>query len=70
VFIATLIGLVLALIALAGEVLFYKKGNNRLGSGQVEDIPPSKVKKFGEDDKMGVPMNKEQISRINVTPAY
>ncbi|XP_045135403.1 ionotropic receptor 25a-like isoform X2 [Portunus trituberculatus] len=58
VFIATLIGLALAMVALAVEVLYYKRGKG----SHVSDITPRKSLKM-------VP-NKSHVSRINVTPVY
>ena len=57
-FIATLIGLALAMVALAVEVLYYKRGN----SSHVSDITPRKPLKMISE--------KSHISRINVTPVY
>ncbi|XP_042236338.1 ionotropic receptor 25a-like isoform X1 [Homarus americanus] len=58
VFIATLIGLALAMIALAAEVLYYKRGGTTL----VSDLPPKMALKKASE--------KDHISRINVTPVY
>lgn len=58
VFIATLIGLALAMVALAAEVLYYKRGKNSL----VSEITPRKSIKM-------IP-EKSHVSRINVTPVY
>lgn len=58
VFIATLIGLALAMVALAAEVMYYKRGRNSL----VADMTPKKALKM-------VP-EKNHVSRINVTPVY
>ncbi|CAL4178048.1 unnamed protein product, partial [Meganyctiphanes norvegica] len=60
VFIATLIGLALAMIALAVEIFIYNKKTPKALSGK---ISPS--------NKSAKSVNKEQrISRINVTPVY
>ncbi|XP_069941255.1 ionotropic receptor 25a isoform X1 [Cherax quadricarinatus] len=58
VFIATLIGLALAMIALAAEVLYYKRGETSL----VSDITPKMALKLASE--------KDHVSRINVAPAY
>ncbi|ROT70490.1 olfactory ionotropic receptor IR8a [Penaeus vannamei] len=55
VFIATLIGLALAMIALAAEVMYYKR-------------TPSKVTDITA--KMALKLDKDHVSRINVTPVY
>ncbi|XP_037780308.1 ionotropic receptor 25a-like [Penaeus monodon] len=57
VFIATLIGLALAMIALAAEVMYYKRSPNK-----VTDITPKMALKMAP--------GKDHVSRINVTPVY
>ncbi|KAK7082593.1 hypothetical protein SK128_006925, partial [Halocaridina rubra] len=57
VFIATLIGLVLAMIALGIEVLYYRKGSAQINDGS------SKM-------ALKIPSDKNLVSRINVAPAY
>nr|XP_045609615.1 ionotropic receptor 25a-like [Procambarus clarkii] len=58
VFIATLIGLALAMIALAAEVLYYRRG----GVSLVTDLTPKAAFKLTSE--------KDRVSRINVIPAY
>ncbi|XP_050716691.1 ionotropic receptor 25a-like isoform X2 [Eriocheir sinensis] len=58
VFIATLIGLALAMVALAAEVLYYKRGKNSL----VSDVTSKKALQM-------IP-EKSHVSRINVTPVF
>ncbi|XP_071539870.1 ionotropic receptor 25a [Panulirus ornatus] len=58
VFIATLIGLALAMLALAAEVLYYRRG----GTSQVTDIAPKKALKLA--------VERDHVARINVTPVY
>ncbi|KAA0202204.1 Ionotropic receptor 8a [Hyalella azteca] len=71
VFIATLIGLVLALLALGIEVMY----NKRVGAGNrsvVQDInikQPVNMKNF-DPNNMDLPMDREKISRISVAPVY
>ncbi|XP_042887113.1 ionotropic receptor 25a-like isoform X1 [Penaeus japonicus] len=57
VFIATLIGLALAMIALAAEVMYYKRSPSK-----VTDITPKMALKMASE--------KDHVSRINVTPVY
>lgn len=58
VFIATLIGLALAMLALAAEVLYYRRG----GTSPVTDITPKKALKLA--------VQRDHVARINVTPVY
>ncbi|XP_076046032.1 ionotropic receptor 8a isoform X2 [Oratosquilla oratoria] len=58
VFIATLIGLALAMVALAVEVLYYKRGPT---GSKVTDLTPSKI---------ASKLDKDHVSRITVSPAY
>ncbi|KAL7645343.1 UNVERIFIED_CONTAM: hypothetical protein RMT77_003729 [Armadillidium vulgare] len=58
VFIATLIGLVLALIALAIEVMYYR----RMPEGENNQLSLNKQKKFTS--------SKNSVSRIKVLPAF
>ncbi|KAK4296128.1 hypothetical protein Pmani_031354 [Petrolisthes manimaculis] len=64
VFIATLIGLALAMVALAAEVLYYKRGPST--TAIVTDINSISSKKKA----LKLSTEKGQVARINVTPVY
>lgn len=62
VFIATLIGLALAMVALAAEVLYYKRGSSTTIVNDIHNMHSKKALKLAAE--------KEQVARINVTPVY
>lgn len=62
VFIATLIGLALAMVALAAEVLYYKRGSSNTIVNDIHNMHSKKALKLAEE--------REHVARINVTPVY
>lgn len=62
VFIATLIGLAMAMVALAAEVLYYKRGSSNTIVNDIHNMQSKKALKLAAE--------KDHVAHINVTPVY